>query len=123
MIQLALLTAVQAQLDPVVTWSALLMPIDVTDTLNGDTVYVQLPAACVNVTVWPATVIVPVRAPVVVLAATVYWTWPSPEGGAEFTVIQLALLTAVHAQLEPVVTWSALLMPIDVTDTLSGDTV
>jgi len=56
------------------------------------------------------------------LGATVYWTWPSPEGGAEFTVIQLALLVAVHAQLEPVITVSALLLPIDVTDTLKGDT-
>ena len=75
-----------------------------------------------NVTVWPATSIVPVRTPAVVFGATVYWTWPSPPAGAELTVIQLALLVAVHKQLEPVITVSALLLPIDDTDTLKGET-
>lgn len=75
-----------------------------------------------NVTVWPATSIVPVRTPVVVFGATVYWTGPSPCAGAELTVIQLALLAAVHAQLEPVMTVSALVSPFEVTETLNGDT-
>ena len=78
---------------------------------------------CVNVTVWPATSIVPVRVAVPVFGATVYWTWPSPDGGAESTVIQLALLVAVNVQLEPVLTCRALVSPIDVTGTLKGDTV
>jgi hypothetical protein len=59
----------------------------------------------VTVTVWPATVSVPVRA--VVLAAMVKLTAPIPAPVAPaVTVIQLALLTAVHEQLVPEVTES-----------------
>jgi hypothetical protein len=57
-----LLVAVHAQLDPVVTAMLLLLPVDGTETFVGDTLYVQLPDAWETVTVWPATVIVPVRA-------------------------------------------------------------
>ena len=65
------LVAVHEQLVPEVTDSALVLPIEVTDTLVGVTVELQLPAACVNVTIWPETVRVPMRAAVVVLASTV----------------------------------------------------
>jgi hypothetical protein len=66
-----LLTAVHEQLVPVVTDNALVLPIIATDTLVGVTVAGQPEADCVNVTVCPATVIVPVRTAPVVLAATV----------------------------------------------------
>ena len=39
------------------------------------------------------------------------------------TVIQLTLLTDVHGQLDPVVTVMLLLLPVDGTDTLVGDTL
>ena len=69
-IQLTLLTDVHGQLDPVVTAMLLLLPVDGTDTLVGETLYVQLAAAWVMVTVWPATVRVPVRTAPVEFAAT-----------------------------------------------------
>ncbi len=65
------LVAVHEQLVPEVTETALVLPIEVTDTLVGVTVELQLEAACVNVTIWPETVSVPVRAAVVVFASTV----------------------------------------------------
>ena len=73
-----------------------------------------------NVTVWPATSNVPVRALPAVFAATVYWTWPIPEPVANVTVIQLTELVAVHEQLVPDVTDRALVLPIDGTLTLVG---
>jgi hypothetical protein len=69
-IQGTLLTAVQEQLVPEVTERALVVPIAGTVTLVVLTEYVQLPTACVKVTVTPATIIVPVRADEVLLAAT-----------------------------------------------------
>ena len=75
-----------------------------------------------NVTVWPAARIVPVRVVVPVFAATVYWTWPSPTPVAEVTVIQFTVLVAVHVQLEPVLTARALVLPIGATLTLVGVT-
>jgi hypothetical protein len=70
-IQLTLLTAVHEQLVPVVTDKALVLPIEGTVTLVGVTVAGQPEPACVNVTVCPATAIVPIRVTPVVLAATV----------------------------------------------------
>jgi hypothetical protein len=70
-IQATLLTAVHVQLVPVVTDNALVCPIEGTVTLVGVTVAPQPAPACVNVTVCPATVIVPLRSTPVVLAATV----------------------------------------------------
>jgi hypothetical protein len=70
-IQLSALVAVHAQLDPVVTATLPFMPVDAADTVVGETLNVQLFAACVTVTVCPATVMVPVREAPVVLAATV----------------------------------------------------
>jgi hypothetical protein len=48
-----------------------LLPVEGTDTLVGETRYVQLDAACVTTTVCPAIVIVPVRATPTVFGATV----------------------------------------------------
>ena len=70
-IQPTLLTALHAQLVPDVTDSALVLPNDGTVTLVGVTLTPQPVPASVNVTVWPATVIVPIRSLPVVLAATV----------------------------------------------------
>jgi hypothetical protein len=76
----------------------------------------------VIVTVWPAMASVPVRAVFVVLAATEKFVEPRPAIEAPLvTVIQLALLVEVHAQLEPVVTAMLLLLPVDGTDTLVVD--
>jgi hypothetical protein len=75
------------------------------------------------VTVWPATVRVPVRTPVVVFGATVYCTCPIPLPVANVTVIQSTLLTAVHRQLWPVITDRALVLPFDGTETIVGVTV
>jgi hypothetical protein len=65
------LVAVHVQLVPEITETALVLPVDGTLTLVGVTEYVQLVPACVNVTVCPATSIVPVRVAPVVFAATV----------------------------------------------------
>ena len=66
------------------------------------------------VTVWPAIASVPVRAAPVVLAATEKFVDPSPDIEAPLvTVIQVAWLVDVHAQLEPVVTAMLLLLPVD----------
>ena len=70
-IQLTELVAVQEQLVPEVTDNALVLPMDGTLTLVGVTVYTQLFADCVNVTVFPATSIVPVRWLPLLFAATV----------------------------------------------------
>ena len=71
LIQVALLIAVQLQPVGVVTLTVLLPPLDVNDWLMGEIVKVQDMPPCVTVKVWPAIVIVPVRALLLVLAATV----------------------------------------------------
>ena len=84
----------------------------------------QLLAAWLMVTVQPATVSVPARAAPVVFAATEKFVDPSPDIDAPLvTVIQLTVLTDVHAQLEPVVTAMLALLPVDGTDSFVGDTV
>jgi hypothetical protein len=70
-IHATLLADVHAQLEPVVTATLPLLPVDGTDTVVGETLKLQLFAAWAIVTVCPATVSVPVRAAPVVLAATV----------------------------------------------------
>jgi len=97
-IQDALLVAVHAQPAVAVTVTVADPPLaaglaDVGDALklHGN--------VCVIVTVWPATVSVPVREVVPVFAATLYVTVPLPVPLAPaVTVIQDALLVAVHAQ-------------------------
>ena len=67
-----------------------------------------------TVTVCPATVIVPEREVPVVLAATVKFEDPSPDIDAPLVIVtQLTLLTAVHAQLDPVVTDTLPLVPVE----------
>ena len=74
-------------------------------------------------TVWPPTVIVPVRALPVVFGATVKLNDPSPDIPGLVIVIQATVLTGVHAQLEPVVTPMLLLRPVDNAETVVGDTL
>ena len=80
-------------------------------------------ADCVTVTVWPPTVIVPVRGLVVALAATVKLNEPSPDIPGLVMVIQATVLAGVHAQELPVVTAILLLRPVDGAATLVGDTL
>ena len=70
-IHVSLLVAVHPHPDPAVTATLAAPPADVALGLVGDTLKVQGAPACVTVTVWPATVKVPVRLDVAVLAATV----------------------------------------------------
>ena len=79
-------------------------------------------AACVMVTVCPAMVRVPVRGAPVVLAATEKFVEPRPDIDAPLVmVIQLALLVAVHGQLDPVVTAMLLLLPVDGTSMAAAE--
>ena len=76
-----------------------------------------------KVTVFPATVNVPVRSGPV-FAATTKFTPPMPDPLAPLViVIQLTLLTAVHAQLVPLDTESPLVVPFIGTVKLVGVTV
>ena len=78
--------------------------------------------ACVTVNVCPATVRLPVRTRPV-LAATEYVTVPLPAPLAPpVTVIQLALLAAVHVQALDVVTVALPLPPDSEKVWLTGDT-
>ena len=70
-IQATLLTAVHVHCVPAVTDRELVLPIDGTVTLVGVTVAEQPVPDCVKVTVWPPTVIVPVRSTPVEFADTV----------------------------------------------------
>jgi hypothetical protein len=122
-IHATVLAGVHAQELPVVTAMLLLSPVDSAETLVGDTLYVQLSAACVTVTVWPPTVMVPVRALAVPFAATVKLNEPSPDIPGLVMVIQGTVLEGVHVQFEPVVTPILLLRPVEGADTDMGDTL
>jgi hypothetical protein len=74
-----------------------------------------------TVTVWPPTVMVPVRGLVVPLAATLKLNDPSPVIPPLVMVIQATVLAGVHAQELPVVTEMLLLRPVDGADTLVGE--
>jgi hypothetical protein len=82
---------------------------------------VQLLANWLTVTVWPPTVMVPVRELPVPLAATLKVNDPSPDIPPLVIVIQGTVLTGVHAQLEPVTTEMLLLSPVDNAETVVGD--
>jgi hypothetical protein len=84
---------------------------------------VQLLADWVTVTVWPPTVMVPVRELPVPFTATLKVNDPSPDIPPLVIVIQGTVLTGVHAQLEPVVTPMLLLSPVDSAETVVGDTL
>ena len=74
-----------------------------------------------TVTVWPPTVMVPVRGLVVVFAATEKLNEPSPDMPPLVIVIHATVLAGVQAQELPVVTAILLLRPVDGADTLVGD--
>ena len=76
-----------------------------------------------TVTVLAATVNVPVRAVPVVLAATLNVTEPMPDPLAAVTVIQGAVVVAVHEQAVPAMTLTVLLVAIASTAKLSGVTL
>ena len=76
-----------------------------------------------TVTVWPATVNVPVRAVPVVLAATLNVTEPMPDPLAPVTVIQDVVVVAVQEQAVPAMTLSVRLLAVASTVKLSGVTV
>jgi hypothetical protein len=104
-IQETLLVAVQAQPLAAVTDTVALSPAAGEFQLTGEMEKVQGTPAWVTVKVWPATVSVPVRDDVEVLAATVNATEPLPLPDAPLvTVIHAALLLAVQAQPLVVVT-------------------
>jgi hypothetical protein len=84
---------------------------------------VQLLADWVTVTVWPPTVIVPVRELPVPFTATLKLKDPIPDMPPLVIVIQGTELTGVHAQLDPVTTEMLLLSPADDVDTVVGDTL
>jgi hypothetical protein len=79
------------------------------------------PPLCVTVTVWPATVMVPVRA--IVVGETVKFTDPSPDMPPLVIVIHATELVAVQAQPEPVTTERLPFSPVDGADTLVGATL
>ena len=75
-------------------------------------------------TVWPATVNVPVRAVPVVLAAMLNVTEPMPDPLAPaVTVIHDVVVVAVHEQDVPAVTLSVRLVAVASTVKLTGVTV
>ena len=77
-----------------------------------------------TVTVWPATVNVPVRAAPVVLAATLNVTEPMPDPLAPaVTVIQAVVVVAVQEQAVPAMTLTVRLLAIASTAKLRGVTV
>ena len=76
-----------------------------------------------TVTVWPATVNVPVRGVPVVLAATLNVTEPMPDPLAPVTVIQDVVVVAVQEQAVPAMTLSVRLLAVPSTVKLSGVTV
>jgi hypothetical protein len=106
-----LLTAVHAQVDAAVTVLLPEPPLDVNERLVGEIEVVHVPLPVwVTVKVAPAIVSVPLRLPVPVFAATLKPTLPEPEPDAPLvTVIHVALLAALHAQMLPAVT---VLLPV-----------
>jgi hypothetical protein len=121
-IHAALLAAVHAQPVAAVTLLAPLPAAAVKDWLAGEIDGEQAAAAWVTVKVAPAIVSVPVRIDATVLAATLNPTVPLPDPVAPLvTVIQAALLAAVHAQPVGIVT---VLLPVPaaaVNDWLVGE--
>jgi hypothetical protein len=82
---------------------------------------VQLPVACVTVTVWPPALSVPVRRAPVPFTATEKLNDPRPDIPPLVTVIHGTELTGTHAQELPVITEMLLLSPVDGAETLNGE--
>ena len=122
-IQLSLLEAAQLQPLPAATLTLAPSPAAATVWLVGDTAKLHAALLCVTVTVCPATVSVPLREVVAVLAATVYMTVPFPLPlPPPVTVIQLLLLVAVQLQPLPAATLTLAPSPAAATVWLVGDT-
>ena len=123
-IQLTGLVAVQGQDVPVVTLSVRLVLSESIEKLVGVTVAAQPVAACETVTVWPATVSVPVRGLPVVFCAMENVTEPIPEPVAPLVMaIQLVAVVAVHEQEVPAMMLSVRLLAVESTAKLTGVTV
>jgi hypothetical protein len=122
-IQLALLEAVQPQELAVVIATLPVAAVASKVLLAGEIAKLQLvPAACVTVTVWPATVTVPVREAPPLLSATLNPAVPLPVTLLpDVSVIQLALLVAVHAHVLPVVALTVSVPAVAPKDWLVGD--
>jgi hypothetical protein len=75
----------------------------------------------VTVTVWPPTVMVPVRELPVPFTATLKLNEPSPDMPPLVIAIQATVLTGVHAHPEPVTTEMLLFSPVDGAETVVGD--
>src|SRR5687768_4647328 len=109
---------------PEMTLSVRLLAVASTAKLPGVTVDVQPVAACVTVTVCPATVNVPVRGLPVVFAVNEKVTAPMPEPVAPpVTVIHDVVVVAVHGQDVPEMTLSVRLLAIASTAKLPAVTV
>lgn len=105
------LLAVQPHAAPAETVIAPVDAVAAMDALVGETPYPH-PAACVIVTVCPATVSTPERCSVPVFCATEYCTEPSPvPPDGPVSVIHEAELAAVQAQPGAAVTAT---LPVDV---------
>jgi hypothetical protein len=121
--QLRLSLTFQPQPAVVVTLTASEPPAVANDRVVGDTVYEQLAAAWFTVTVCPATVTVPLRVLVDVLAATKKVAVPFPVPLPVVIVIQLTLLLLVQLQFWALVTVMLYEPPLAPGLTVVGDTV
>jgi len=122
-IQLELLEAVQLQEPGLVIETLPVAAVPSKVLLAGEIAKPQLvPPVCVTVTVWPATVTVPVREAPPLLSATLKPAVPLPVTGIpDASVIQPTLLAAVHAHVLPVVTVTASAPAEELRDWLVGD--
>jgi hypothetical protein len=118
----ALLAAVHAQPALVVTATLPVPPVAANACEVGEILNAHPTPACVTVNVWPATVNVPLRWVVAVLAATANETAPlaTPVPPA-VTVSHAALLAAVQAHPAPAVTETVPLPPAAANDCDAGE--
>jgi hypothetical protein len=114
--QLLFAEAVQTQVVPAVT---VIDPVDTADAIDADVadstgVHGAATPACVMVTVCPATVSVPVRCVLAVLAVAANVTELDPVTGVDDVIdSQLAFAVAVHPQVVPAVT---VIVPVEALD-------
>jgi hypothetical protein len=122
--QESLLVAVQLQPAIVVTVAALDPPVAAGFTVVGDTVNTHGAPCWLTVTVWPATVKVPVRGDEEVFAAMLKATVPLPEPLAPDVIVnQDALLVALQLQPALVVTFVVLDPALEVGFRVAGATL
>jgi len=124
-IQLELLEAVQLQEPGLVIETLPVAAVPSKVLLAGEIAKPQLvPPVCVTVTVWPATVTVPVREAPPLLSATLKPAVPLPVTLLpDVSVIQPALLAVVHAHVLLVVALTVSVPAVAPKDWLVGDTV